>query len=149
MNRKISLTMAGARNFPCQKRITKIIIISVFDLFPAAFVNLERLPTSCKKSCKIDSNCIKISREMNTGKLYPGLTLLGKRRLKPIEYFCGFSPKIARIHAKYRKMNAFQRVSLPGSVQNDVQKLLKIAKSAKIRENPRSVPYENARKFEF
>ena len=66
----------------------------MFDLFPAAFVNLERLPTSCKKSCKIDSNCIKISREMNTGKLYPGFTLLGKRRLKPIEYFCGFSPKI-------------------------------------------------------
>ena len=60
-----------------------------------------------------------------------------------------FEPKIARIHRKCRKMNAFESIARPGSVQNDVQKLLKNAKSAKIRENPRSVPFENARKFAF
>ena len=67
------------------------------------------------------------------------VTLCTKRR-----NFIVFDTKITRIHAEYRKMNAFERDSLPGSVQNDVQKLVKIAKSAEIRENPRSVPYENA-----
>ena len=72
------------------------------------------------------------------------VTLCTKRRK-----FMDFDPKIARIHRKCRKMNAFESIARPGSVQNDVQKLLKNAKSAKIRENPRSVPFENALKFAF
>ena len=67
------------------------------------------------------------------------VTLCTKRR-----NFMDFEPKIARIHRKCRKMNAFGSHSRPGSVQNTVQKLLKNAKSTKIRENPRSVPFENA-----
>ena len=58
--------------------------------------------------------------------------------------FMDFDPKIARIHRKCRKMNAFESIAQPGSVQSDVQKLSKNAKSTKIRENPRSVPFENA-----
>ena len=36
-----------------------------------------------------------------------------------------FEQKIARIHRKCRKMNAFESIARSGSVQNDVQKLLK------------------------
>ena len=50
---------------------------------------------------------------------------------------------------KMQEMNVFKCNSLPWSDQNDAQKQLKNAKSAKIRENPRSVSYENAWKFAF
>ena len=48
------------------------------------------------------------------------VTLCTKRRK-----FMDFDPKIARIHRKCRKMNAFESIARPGSVQNDVQKVLK------------------------
>ena len=72
------------------------------------------------------------------------VTLCTKRRK-----FMDFDQKIIRIHGKCRKMNEFESIAPPGSVQNDVQKLLKNAKSSKIRENLRSVAFENALKFAF
>ena len=67
------------------------------------------------------------------------VTLCNKRR-KVMD----FELEIALIRGKCRELKFFECDSLPGSVQNNTQKQSKNAKSSKIIENPRSVPFENA-----